>query len=104
MRTTFFTLYLTCVCNFLSAQHTILDSLVSELKDHTQNDTSKVRLLTAISWNAWGTEPQKTKDYAGQALVLAEQLKDIRGIGDAYKGICRYYWSQTEYNKSMDYA
>jgi AraC-like DNA-binding protein len=104
MRKIFFVLYLTGASTLLSAQHTILDSLITKLKAHTQVDTNKVRLLTAISWNAWGTEPQKIKDYAEQALVLAEQLHDTRGIGDAYRGMCLYYWSQTESNKAMNHA
>jgi AraC-like DNA-binding protein len=88
----------------LFAQHTSLDSLLEELKNHSADDTVKVRLLTAVSWSAWSVEPLKTKQYAEEALVLATKLNDTQGIGDAYKGICRYYWTQTEYNKAMDYA
>lgn len=104
MRKLFLAFLLLGLSNSIFGQHILLDSLMQELENHSQSDTTKVRLLTAISWNAWGTEPLKTKTYAEQALVLAKQLKDTRGIGDAYKGICRYHWSQTDYNKAMNYA
>jgi AraC-like DNA-binding protein len=104
MRNSFLLFLLFGLPTLLSAQHTLLDSLMEELKKHSKEDTTQVRLLTSISWNAWGTEPQKTKTFAEQALLLAEKINDTRGMGDAYKGICRYYWTQTEYNKAMDYA
>jgi len=96
-------LILMCLSSLTQAQHTALDSLYKELKNHPENDTAKVDLLTSISAYSWGTDPQKIKDYADQALVLARDLNYTKGTGDAYRGIGMYYWSQTEYNRAMDF-
>jgi AraC-like DNA-binding protein len=104
MRSLFTTVFLLGFSPCVFSQHSVLDSLYSELKMHTENDTIKIQLFNSIAINSWATDPVKTKEYATRALALAQELKYIRGIGDAYRGICRYYWSQTEFNKSMDFA
>lgn len=88
----------------LLAQPRQLDSLQAKLRQYTKNDTIRVRLLNALSTSAWGADPAQAKTYAEQALALAQELKYIRGVAEAYKEISRYYWSQTEYDKSTDYA
>jgi signal transduction histidine kinase/DNA-binding response OmpR family regulator len=97
-------LILVCTLQSLYGQTPFMDSLLLRLNSHTLNDTNKVSLLTTISSNAWGIDPEKTKYYAEQALKLAEDLGYTKGIGDSYRGIARYYWSQTEYDHSMDYS
>jgi signal transduction histidine kinase/DNA-binding response OmpR family regulator len=91
-------------CNPMSAQVAVLDSLHLALKNHPENDTSKVKLLNALSLNAWGSDPHKARTYAEAALPLAKSLNYTKGIADSYREISRYYWSQTEYDKSTDFA
>jgi AraC-like DNA-binding protein len=104
MRSLLVTVFLLGFSSNAFGQHGILDSLYAELKVHPQKDTTRIHLLNAIAINSWATDPEKTKDYATRALALAQELEHVRGTGDAYCGICRYYWSQTEFNKSMDFA
>jgi AraC-like DNA-binding protein len=95
---------LTCCGGIALAQSTTLDSLLQQLERHPRPDTNRVRLLMQISWAAWGTEPFKLKTYSEQALKLAQDLKDTRGIADALSGIGYYYWSQTEFDRSMEFT
>lgn len=80
------------------------DSLTTALQAHTQNDTVKVLLLNQICSLTWGADPRKTRDYARQALNIARELNYTKGIADSYREMSRYYWSQTEYDKSTDFA
>ncbi len=89
---------------FAPAQTSKRDSLISKLDKHTQQDTTRVTLLNAITLKSWGTDPQKNFEYATEALKLSQKLKYQKGIAASYREISRYYWSQTEYTQSMDYA
>ncbi|HTJ51084.1 MAG TPA: ATP-binding protein [Cyclobacteriaceae bacterium] len=88
----------------LYAQVKITDSLIVLLNNYPANDTGKVSLLNNISTSAWGADPKLTKQYAGQALLLSQELNYTKGIADSYAGISRYYWTQTEYDQSTNFA
>lgn len=85
-------------------QTSLLDSLKTKITTHPAEDTIKVQLFNAVSSNAWGFDPKITKDYAQKALTLAQKLNYTKGIADSYREISRYYWTQTEYDKSTDFA
>src|SRR5690606_40435507 len=86
----------------LAAQQT--DSLTTALENSLLHDTTRVMILNELSAQVWGADPAKARDYATEALNLAKKLNFTKGLADAYSEICRYYWSQTEYDKSTDYA
>lgn len=86
------------------AQTNRRDSLINELSKHEQKDTIRINLLNEITRKSWGTDPQKNFEYAEEALALSQKLKYQKGIANAYREISRYYWSQTEYTKSMNYT
>jgi AraC-like DNA-binding protein/Tfp pilus assembly protein PilF len=86
------------------AQTVLQDSLLSILGEHAKHDTSKVNLLTRIAQIAWSNNPELTRKYAEQALTLSKSLGYPKGIADAYRETSRYYWSQTDYHKAIDYA
>lgn len=91
-------------CTTVRAQTSLLDSLIANAKAHTDDDTVRVQLFNSISSNAWGFDPEITKNYAQKALALSRKLKFTRGIADSYREMSRYYWTQTEYDKSTDFA
>lgn len=86
-----------------SAQKTTRDSLIQQL-NRQQPDTVRVNLLNAIALQSWGIDPQKNLEYSEEALQLSQQLRYQKGIANSYREISRYYWSQTEYTKTMEYA
>lgn len=102
MRVIFYFAVVFCTFQGLLAQPTV-DSLTTLLKHH-QHDTFKVSLLTEISSLIWGEDPEKAKDHALQALNIAEGLHYTKGLADAHRELSRYYWSQTEYDKSTAHA
>jgi AraC-like DNA-binding protein len=93
----FFTSYV------LSAQP-VLDSLKHELAHHTQHDSVRVALLISIAQNAWGADPPLIKQCGEEALSISRKLGYTKGVADSYREIARFFWSQTDYHKTIDFA
>jgi signal transduction histidine kinase/DNA-binding response OmpR family regulator len=81
-----------------------LDSLLAQLESHKSQDTARVTLLTSIAGSFWGSNPPRIKQYGEEALELAQELKFTRGIADAYGCISLYYWSQTDFTRTIDFS
>ena len=64
------------------------DSLRRVLKSARQ-DTNRVRTLSDLAWELKISEPDEARAYLREALQLAEQLNDTKGLSDAnnYLGI-----------------
>ena len=75
---------------FALAQSPILDSLSSVLAHHPQEDTVKVALLNELSLRIFKNQPEKSFDYAQEALALAQQLMFQEGIGEARNNLATY--------------
>ncbi|MBK9249825.1 MAG: tetratricopeptide repeat protein [Ignavibacteria bacterium] len=81
--------FLTCmasVCissiSYAQNQHAI-DSLQAILKTST-HDTVKVNMLCLIAREYWDYTPDRSMEYARQALAIAEKIDYKRGMGNAY--------------------
>src|SRR5687768_11988354 len=98
-------LILTLLCgSFIShAQNKKLDSLFRALENHPQRDTVRFNLLSQISRYS-RNNPAATKDFAEQALELAQELKFARGIFDAQFKLATYYISIANYTKAQEYG
>ncbi|NNF01050.1 MAG: tetratricopeptide repeat protein [Bacteroidia bacterium] len=105
LNTSVFTTYLISLllllCGTLQAQ-SVEDSLKSVLKKSV-NDTSKVKTLIALSFDAMHSDISQTASYAKQAKELSEKLGYIAGIADAYRymGLASYF--QGNYGETVEY-
>ncbi|MGL5892283.1 MAG: tetratricopeptide repeat protein, partial [Bacteroidia bacterium] len=78
----------------MSAQK--LDSLENALKS-SREDTSRVRILTALAWQLRTSDPGKANDRAHQALQLSERLGYEKGSGDAWNVIGVVHYRRGEF-------
>jgi len=77
-------LFYFCTCSFYAQEQNAqfkksLDSLESLLKTSTR-DTNRVKLLVRIASRNKHIDPEKTTQYAKQALSLAQELKFRNGV------------------------
>jgi signal transduction histidine kinase/DNA-binding response OmpR family regulator len=88
------------LCIQALAQQSKRDSLENILR-HAGADTNRVRTLNNASETYWSNNPQKSKQYADEALLLAQKLNYTLGIGIAYANLGVYYWSQGKYQEAI---
>jgi PAS domain S-box-containing protein len=80
---------------------TEIDSLKSELNNAEVNE--KFDLLIGISIEYWSIEPQKSVDYANEALKLASILNDEEKEALALNRIGVGYYFLQQHDKSLEY-
>src|SRR5579872_2716124 len=73
------------------AQSPIIDSLNNLLKNHQKEDSIRVALLNEISLRIFKNQPEKSLDFANQALSLAQTLRFQPGVGEAKNNLAIYH-------------
>jgi PAS domain S-box-containing protein len=61
----------------------VLDSLINELPN--LEDTQRVRILNSIAYKYYYVQPEKTLEYASEAVSLAKELNDLRGLAESQR-------------------
>jgi tetratricopeptide (TPR) repeat protein len=81
-----------------------IDSLQEVIKRHSQEDSVKVDLLNAYSWEWLGIHNfDKALHYAVEGQKLAEVLEYRHGLSQSFNYIGIIYWNQGEHAKTLDY-
>ncbi|MBL0356471.1 MAG: tetratricopeptide repeat protein [Chitinophagaceae bacterium] len=85
------------------AQQKEIDSLLTVLKNHPAEDTTRIILLNDISYDYYQLDPDKGIDFANQAIALSEKIKSEPGLGVslARKGL--NYAEKGEYATALDH-
>ena len=96
-------LIITSVFQGLNAQSAKLDSMQNLLDKHPQADTVRVNLLNEIAYSSQGSEPEKSLNYAEEALELANKLNFKKGISVSYINIGIVYKDQGNYPLALEY-
>ena len=93
-------IFLTCFLNIFS-QNKKVDSLKSELKTHTKDDTIKVDLLNNLAFMSFQSNLELTKLYMSKAEDLSNDLNYIKGKAKVLylKGILES--RKSNYKKSL---
>ncbi|MFB9843644.1 tetratricopeptide repeat protein [Mucilaginibacter ginsenosidivorans] len=73
------------------AQQKIADSLLQQLKAHSQKDTSYVRLLNQLSMAYAPFDNKAGMAYANQALLLSKSLSSSHALATSYLTQARVY-------------
>lgn len=84
----------------VSAQQHIADSLEASLP-HVP-DLKKIEILNDISRAYWSVSLEKSREYANEALKLAEKIKSRKGMADAYNRLANVEYFQIEYKKALE--
>ncbi|ATL48353.1 hypothetical protein COR50_14950 [Chitinophaga caeni] len=80
-----------------------IDSLNYLLSRHTEQDTTRLKLLNELAFNYYSVSPDKGLELAMEAEQLAKKLHNINGMAVANSRIGVNYWAKGEYGKAMEY-
>jgi len=92
------------VSGFVAGQNRLLDSLTASLKNHSQKDTIRVAILNELSLRTLKNQPEKSLDYAQQALATAQQIQFQKGIGEAKNNLAVYQLMRGNTEASLEFA
>jgi serine phosphatase RsbU (regulator of sigma subunit) len=84
------------------AQKSKIDSL-ERLLLLAQPDTQRVNLLNQLSFVLYSKNPEKSKDYADEALFLSEKLNFKRGTAECNKNIGLYFRQKGDFVQALRY-
>jgi signal transduction histidine kinase/DNA-binding response OmpR family regulator len=94
---------LLCACLICTgqgiAQSRATDSLAALLQN--AKDTTRVNLLNQLSAAYWYIDPQKTIQYASEAIELGEKLDFKKGIATGYNNTGIGYYQQNKYEEAL---
>ncbi|WP_350285735.1 tetratricopeptide repeat protein [uncultured Croceitalea sp.] len=89
--------------NHLQAQeYKNVDSLIIEYKKQP-NDTTKIFLGSLIFQNLSFTNPEESYRYAKQSVIISKQIKDDKGLGQAYNNLSFYFLNKDQLDSSLYY-
>ncbi len=83
------------------AQQKNLDSLLNELKKHSQEDTVRLNLLHNISVAYQSVNPTEGINRCNEGINLARKLKNKTGLGNALSSKGINYLNKGEYDSSL---
>jgi serine phosphatase RsbU (regulator of sigma subunit) len=88
-----------CIFSAYSQKLTSVDALI----ESTQNDSVRIQVLIQLSQEYLNSDPIKGFDFAINALVLATNLNNKRGIGLASNNLGDFYWYKYDFVSSEEY-
>ena len=95
-------IFFTFIYQFCIAQKQ-LDSLLNELKKHNVQDTSRLNLLTDISYKYSDVSTGNGLAMADEAIALAQHLNNGEKLASAYRSKAANYHSESEDSLALDY-
>lgn len=81
------------------AQTNKSDSLLQLLT--SAKDTTRVNILNQVSSSFWYSNPQRSVEYADQAIVLAKELGFKKALASAYNNKGAGYYQQNNYEEAI---
>ncbi len=102
MRNCLFFLAFNLIFSHAGAQRKMLDSFENELNRHTAPDTTRLNLLSNVSYYYNETDPEKGLKYAEEQLLLAKKLSIPKHEAEAISNRGINYWAQGEYEKAIE--
>lgn len=88
-----------CIFSAYSQKLTSVDALI----ESTQNDSVRIQVLIQLSQEYLNSDPIKGFDFAINALVLATNLNNKRGIASASNNLGDFYWYKYDFVSSEAY-
>lgn len=88
----------------------LIDSLRTELKNRTTEDSVKVSILTLLHEKLMFSKPEEAKAYALEELRISRKINYLRGLGIGNMHLGNYFSNRSEndsalfyYNKGKEY-
>lgn len=96
-------LFLFGIQTFTQSQHHLIDSLESQLVQ-SKTDSFKVDLLNRLADRYLTNQPQKSRQYAEEALNISETIDYKPGKAIALNRLGEYEFRQSNYAKAVEFA
>lgn len=101
---TSFTLFCIPDCQAQYSNPHKLDSLLRVYRNHPKEDSVKVNLLNAVSWQYYtGYKRDSAHDYADSASALAQKIGYKKGLATAYRYLGNYYSDNQDTASALKY-
>jgi two-component system, sensor histidine kinase and response regulator len=94
--------HLSVVNHYILAQSTLIDSLKNLLKNHPQEDTIRVEVLTELAFRFYQTSVDSTLFFAKEAHQLAEKINYKKGKGRSLGRIALGYSTKGDYISALE--
>lgn len=92
-----------CLCNLLHAQeYKNVDSLIREYNKQAI-DTIKIKLGSLIFQNLSFTNPDEAYKYAQKSVHISKELKNRKGLGQAYNNLSFYFLNKDQLDSALYY-
>lgn len=92
-----------CLCNLLHAQeYKNIDSLIREYNKQAI-DTIKINLGSLIFQNLSFTNPDEAYKYAQESVGISKELKNGKGLGQAYNNLSFYFLNKDQLDSALYY-
>ncbi|EAR01435.1 tetratricopeptide repeat protein [Maribacter sp. HTCC2170] len=88
--------------NLHSQEYKNLDSLITQYNNHI-NDTTKIYLGSLIYQNLSFTNPEESYKYAKEAVAISKEIKDKKGLGQAYNNLSFYFLNKDQLDSALYY-
>lgn len=86
-----------------SQQSKLIDSLKLALKNHPQDDSIKVSILTRLHEKLMFSQPEEAKQYALQELEVSKAIGYKRGLGLGHMHLGNYHVNRGENDSALYY-
>ncbi|MCU0393126.1 MAG: tetratricopeptide repeat protein [Thermoflexibacter sp.] len=99
-----FLLIILLVPQFILAQQgrNVVDSLLNILPS-LKKDTNKVNTLNSLSYALANTDPERSRNYATEAISLAKKMNYNHGYASGIELVGTYYERLGDYAKALEY-
>lgn len=88
----------------INAQEKELDSLLTLLKKHQQQDTLRVNILNQIPQYYTVTDISKSEAYIEEAIMISEGINYTKGLAEAYMKYGVLNVQQGDYNEALKHT
>ena len=84
------------------AQNPHADSLKLALKNHSQEDTVRVKILNDLAFEKHFSDPASALQYSLEARKLSKQINYPRGIALSYRYTGLAFWTQALFSNALE--
>ncbi len=89
--------------SFSKVSGSVIDSLRAELKNMQNDDSLKVDVLNELGYQYWTFDPDLSKKFSQEALILSQALNYRKGFAFANRSMGVAHWTQGDYEQGLNY-
>jgi signal transduction histidine kinase/DNA-binding response OmpR family regulator len=95
---------LSCTPSIAFCQSKNIDSLRQALSDHSQQDTTRFRILIDMSDQFAFSDPDESRKCLNEALDIANELGLGKYIAEVHASLTHYFWNRMDYAQALDHG